>query len=244
MNLHLSRWTLTLGATLMNLLLTQDLHAAEPPPGLVRVEYYQDVLADYRDRRSDHGFMFGLDYTEIMFDKYLSTLDSQNYKALFGETTIPFIGLSFDYKYNFSLGSLLPGLSLTKGSISSHGSGDKRTMDVLKYGLGLKFVADNIFKEPYVAPYIGADAWMMDISESSSTDKFSATTDIGYSYTVGMLIQLDWLDPDTDTGSTFNWGLENTFLDLYVTQLLKTINEGDPNISTDFTFGGGLRFEF
>ncbi|WP_295904282.1 hypothetical protein [uncultured Bdellovibrio sp.] len=211
---------------------------------LVEVQVRQDNLAPYKDRREDHGIYFGLDYEGLDLKNYISTLDNKSYEELFGTDPIPLIHLSLDYKYNFVLGSLALGVDFGKGSISDNMSGSDRTLDVTKYGIGLKYTMDMLFNEPYVAPYVGINFWQMGLSESSPTDSFSATTQMGYNYTIGFLLQLDWLDYDTAKNTTFNWGLENTFIDVYATQYAKTSAEDDPNTETDFLYGAGLRLEF
>ncbi|WP_374029466.1 hypothetical protein [Bdellovibrio bacteriovorus] len=211
---------------------------------LVEVEYYQDNLAPYKERRETHGIYFGIDYEMLELKNYVSTLDGLTYDAMFGSETIPLLHLSVDYKYNFVLGSLAFGIDFGKGSLSADKSGSERTLDITKYGVGLKFTLDNLMNEPYIAPYVGLNIWQMGISEESPTDSFSATTQMGYNYTIGALLQLDWLDYQTAKETTFNWGLENTFVDIYATQYAKTSADDDPNTETDFLYGAGLRLEF
>lgn len=221
-----------------------------PPPGtvetspLVEVQYQQDNLAPYKERREDHGVYFGIDYEALELKNYVSTLDNKSYSEMFGSSPIPLIRASLDYKYNFALGSLAAGVDFGKGSLTDNMSGSDRTLEITKYGVGLKFTADMLMDEPYVAPYIGINVWQMEIAEKSPTDSFSATTQMGYNYTVGLLIQLDWLDYQTAKNTTFDWGLENTFIDVYATQYAQTSAEDDPNTETDFLYGAGLRLEF
>lgn len=216
----------------------------EVPPQdlpLVEVQIRQDNLAPYKERRETHGVYFGLDYEAINFKNFVSTLDGMSYKDVFGEDTVNLIQAGMDYKFNFSLGSLSAGLFYGMGKVDA---GNSRSLEISKYGAAFRFTADMIMNEPYVAPYIGVNVWQMGISEKSATDSFSATTQMGYNYTLGLLIQLDWIDYNTAKESTFNWGLENTFLDVYATQYAKTEAPDDPNTETDFTYGAGLRFEF
>lgn len=214
------------------------------PTGLVRVEIARDTLAPYKERRGNHGVYFAVGYEALDLKNYISTLDFKSYSEMFGSEPIPLINVNIDYKYNFSLGALTLGINYGNGSLSDDRSGAKRTLSIDKYGLTLKYVADVIMDEPYVAPYVGVTAWQMDISEESPTNSFSARTQTGYNYTVGLLIQLDWLDYDTAKNATFNFGLENTYLDIYATQYAATEALEDPNTETDFLYGAGLRVEF
>lgn len=211
---------------------------------LVEVEYYQDNLAEYKARREDHGFYFGLTFEPIEFKKYISTIDNKIYGDVFGSSTIPLILMSMEYKYNFAMGGISLGVGLGKGSLSSSFSGEDRSIDMTKYGLGVKYTMDNFGNEPLVAPYVGINVWYMGISETSPTKDFSATTEMGFNYVLGLLIQLNWMDGSTSQETNYAWGLENTFLDLYASKYEKTAAVDGANTETDMQFGAGLRLEF
>nr|BFD69008.1 hypothetical protein HAGR004_40300 [Bdellovibrio sp. HAGR004] len=216
----------------------------EVPPQdlpLVELQIRQDNLAPYKERRETHGVYFGMDYEAINFKNLISTLDGMSYKDVFGEDTVNLVQAGIDYKFNFTLGSLSAGIFYGMGRVDAENS---RSLEISKYGAAFRFTADMIMNEPYVVPYVGVNVWQMGISEKSATDSFSATTQLGYNYSLGLLIQLDWIDYETAKETTFNWGLENTFLDVYATQYAKTEAPDDPNTETDFTYGAGLRFEF
>lgn len=211
---------------------------------LVEVELSQDNLASYKERRENHGAYVGFAYEAMDLKNFVSTLDSQSYRSLFGKKGVPLVRLMVDYKYNFMLGSFALGLDYGMGRLTDRLSGAERSLEISKYGVGIKFTADMIVDEPYAAPYIGINLWQMGISETSPTDSFSATTQMGLNYTVGLLLQLDWIDLESAKYATFKWGLENTFLDLYATQYAQTSAVDDPNTETEWLYGGGLRLEF
>lgn len=211
---------------------------------LVEVQLGENVFTSYKERRITHGAYVGIDYEGLDLKNYISTLDGYSYTDLFGTDPISLVRLNIDYKYNTEIGALAFGIDLGKGSITNDLIGEKRTLDITKYGFGFKIVADMFMNEPYAAPYFGINLWQMTISEESPAESFSATTQLGYNYSLGVLLQLDWLDMETAKNTTFNWGLENTFLDVYVTQYAQTTAPDDPNTETDFLFGGGVRLEF
>ncbi|MBO9667993.1 MAG: hypothetical protein J7501_14415 [Bdellovibrio sp.] len=222
----------------------------EDPNGLVEVEVPQDNLAPYKERRDHTGIYFGIVYENFLPDSYVSPQDSLTYNNMFGSETIPLIGINFDYKWNMSLGSLAFGLGGAIGSINDARSGSDRTLDVTRYLASIKFTADNLMMEPYVAPYIGVSAYMIGVKDtakaSGSTQKVevSKNTPIGYAYTVGLLLQLDWLDYTAAKQATFAFGLENTFIDIFLTQYTKAGGDTDPDMQTDLNWGAGLRMEF
>lgn len=220
--------------------------AADKKPQLVEVELNQDFLAPYKERREDHGIYFSLSYESLKLKNFTSAMDGLSYDALFGESDIPLILIALDYKYNFSLGSVALGVQAGRGEVSRDKSGAERALAAGKYGVGLKYTVDYIMDEPYVAPYVGVNFWRLELEEKNKATNISVseTTQMGYNYTLGLLIQLNWIERDSAKTTTFNWGLENTFLDFYLTQYAKTTAEDDPNTETDLLLGAGLRVEF
>jgi hypothetical protein len=103
---------------------------------------------------------------------------------------------------------------------------------------------DNLMKEPYVAPYVGFSMYQMGLTDKSTTSTISETTPTSYAYTLGLLLQLDWLDYDVAKQATFNWGLENTYLDVFMSQYFAAGDETEANMETDPIWGVGLRLEF
>lgn len=211
---------------------------------LVEVHIPQDTLAPYKERRPTHGTYFSLNYEALEPSNFQSMIDGVDYKTAFGSSTIPLIYLELEYKYNFTLGGLSLGLSYGQGSVESSRSGDSRKIELGRMGIGAKFVLDNIWDEPFVAPYAGVSIWQMSFKESTSADSFSTTIPSGMSYTVGLLMQLNWIDKATAQRATFDYGLENTFLDVHATQYAKTDSADKPNLETDWILGAGLRLEF
>lgn len=238
MKLHQS---LNIIIVLMLVLSAFSARAATGDSPLVEVHVPQDVLAPYRERRGTHGMYFGVDYEALILKNFFSASDGSTYNDLFGSDVIGLMRLSIDYKYNFLFGALTLGGDVGIGSVSGKSS---RKLDVTKYGVGIKYVMDALMPEPYVAPYVGVNFWKIATKESSDINTNSKTTNIGYNYTVGLLIQLDWIDFNTAKEATFNYGLENTYLDIYATQYAKTGNEADIDTTTAILWGAGLKFEF
>lgn len=207
--------------------------------GLVEVDIPQNTLAPYRERRAGHTWYFGIDYENMIFKNFVSANDSMSWNSIFGSSSIPFIHASLDWKYNFSGGGIAIGLDAGGGSQSGASS---HSLDITKYGLGLKYVIDTIWPEPYVAPYIGVNAWQLMFRDNAGTASVNKTVGIGYNYTIGLLIQLNWLEDGNSKESTFNWGIENTYLNVYGTQYTTVSSAFDS--STDFLWGAGLKFEF
>jgi hypothetical protein len=214
------------------------------PQSLVELHVRQDNLADYKTRRETHGMYFGIDYENYVPLNFVSINDGKTYNELFNGDSISIVSMLFDYKFNFTLGSLALGASFGMGSLESNYSGASRTLELTKYMATLKYTMDNLMKEPYVAPYVGFSMYQMGLTDKSTTSTISETTPTSYAYTLGLLLQLDWLDYDVAKQATFNWGLENTYLDVFMSQYFAAGDETEANMETDPIWGVGLRLEF
>jgi hypothetical protein len=233
--------SLTIIFFLFALTQTRSAFGAGSNETFVEVQTGQDVLAPYSERRDPNGIMIGLDYEAIIFKSFVSTYDGSTYDILFGSGVIPLVHLSLDYKRNFVLGSIALGFDYGAGTVSG-ASGS--SLEVTKYGGSVKYIADNLSKEPIVAPYVGLNIWKIKTVDDAITTQITQTTDVGFNYTVGVLLQLNWIDLHTSRMAAINYGLENTYLNLYATQYLNTASDTDIKTETDMTFGAGVKLEF
>lgn len=212
---------------------------------LVELHVPLDYDSPYKQRRGTHGFMFGLNYTNIMFDKYVSVLDNTTfYQELFGETEFPLVEVNLSYKYNFALGALTANLGMGQGSITDNPQGLEEKISVTKYGASASLILDNVFDEPYVAPYGTFGVMRLALNEQSGENSFSGNIDMLFQYQFGVLIQLDWLDSTFSKTARGDYGLENTYLDVFISKYEPSSDENDPDTSTDYSYGAGLRLEF
>ena len=213
---------------------------------LVEINYPIDTLAPYKNRRRTHGGTFGVHTENYVPRRWESLIDQEYYEDSYGKAPILLTSLEGGYKYNFSLGSLnfMGGLGYGEAQ-TSYGGGSRKINIVKYYGRGM-FALDNILPEPYIVPYIAGSVWKMKIKESEDISDFggTVTSGIGFDYTFGALFQLNWLDEDFARESLSNSGIQNTFIDVFATQYLKTLNKADPSLASGLTFGLGLRLEF
>jgi len=237
------------------LLLAEQTFAAPledtPDDGTVEIVYPSERLAPYRERRGNWGAVFGIQVDQIFPDKYRSRIDDVNYETLFGSSPINLIQGQVGAKYNFSLGSVGANLLLGAGEVqdgrigNEYGTDDDANLQLTKIGASANFIMDALFDEPYIAPYIEGQIFKMAWLESSqNTDSIAGTTEISSAFTVGVLIQLNWLDPASAFTAQETSGLQNTYLDVFVSQYNSSGADTDPNFETATNYGGGLRFEF
>lgn len=201
---------------------------------------------NYRDRRTTHGFLFSFNAENLYFQDYASLVDQKLYEELFGQEDLTLLQVQVDYKLNFMLGSLIAGAGFGQGTLIDDRVGEERGLTISKKSLRAQWLLDSVTKEPYFVPYVGASLWQFGISEENKTLNTTNSYDTGNgtALTVGILIQLNWLEPDVAKGAYLAQGLENTYLDVFWTQYQNTDDELDPIFENDFNFGVGLRMEF
>jgi hypothetical protein len=256
MNLRLKAYdllTMTLVCLFTTLIVSTAVAAGyEPAPvedyrtasDLVELHYPIDVQAPYKQRRETHGFMFDAGYENVILDRYVSIADFKTfYQEMFGASEFPLVNVDFSYKYNFVLGSLLATGGFGYGSISDDASGVKRALTLTKFRGSVSYIMDNIFNEPYVAPYGTIGIMNLGIEEKAGDNTFKHAVDAIY-YQAGLLFQLDWLDPAYSKRTISEYGLQNTYLDVYMTKYDPSADQNDPDTSTDFIYGAGIRLEF
>lgn len=214
---------------------------------LVEVQRAEDPFKSYLQRRARSGFLFSVSSTEILMEN-MTTLEGTNeipYDELYTGDTVPMAEIFIGYKFNFpTLASVHLDIGYGHMETESAVSGTKRKIAIDKPEVRAGIILDGLFSEPYVAPYFNATAWKMSVTESNSTDSQSYDTAIGFSYTFGLLFQLNWLDPQPAYQVRSGYKVQNTYLDVFVTQLMETQGENDPDTSTEPSYGVGLRLEF
>ena len=226
----------------------------KPREELVEVIPYQgnvEVLKfknyeNYKERRTTNGFMMYLGSENLYFADYVSQHDQLLYEELWGNEDLTVPELNINYKFNFLLGSLTFGLGFGQGSLLDDRIGDERTIAIEKISASIQFLADNLMREPYFVPYVGASVFQFKISESvKSVEKtYEDTSDVGYSFTVGFLIQLNWIEKEVSKQAYLEHGLENTYLDFHWTKHENPNDDPKPNLESDINWGAGLRVEF
>ncbi len=231
-----------------------------PDDGKIEVVYPANRLMPYRERRGDWGVNFGLQYEALFPTRYRSKIDDSPYDHMFGDNPVDMIQGQLGLKYNFALGSIAASALLAAGSIY-----DRQIMNYLddpntpaverpeadaklqltKMGASFTYIMDTLFPEPYIAPYIEGQIFKMDWMESALDEETkSGTTDFLTAVSAGVLIQLNWLDPASAFEAQNGSGLQNTYLDLFISQYNGSGSGDDPNFETDMNYGAGLRLEF
>ncbi len=209
----------------------------------VEVSYLKNQNIIYREGRSNWSTFISMNSEMIMFDQYRSQFDRTSYDSVYGARTLNTAQGEVGIKYNFSLGSIGLSVLYGKGFLrDTTKAGDSRELSVEKMAGGLTYFMDTFFSEPYFAPYVGSEIYKFNWRERSvSKGEKTGDTDFAVMWTLGGLIQLNWIDPETSRKTRNEWGLTNMFLDVYVSQYL---SEDEPDFTSSINYGSGLRFEF
>jgi hypothetical protein len=149
-------------------------------------------------------------------------------------------------QFNFTGFSLGPYIGVKSGSLSSDAAGGTNSLNLMAQHLGLSINLDGILEEPYIVPTIQVEINGGEYNESFSaggvlTPEQSPVNPF-VSYTLGLLIQLNWLDPEGAFESLKESGLNNTFVHVFAGQLLATA-EG-VSFNSPISAGAGLKLEF
>lgn len=209
--------------------------------GLVEVHYDAEILAPYRERRGNWSGVFGVNLEQVLPDKFVSAIDGSTYEQLWGEKPVSLIQLEAGTKYNFAIGSLGVGLIYGTGSVTQ--STDKLTLT--KTAMSFTYTMDALFSDPYIAPYANFQVLQWGILDEGATTSHSEKTSMSTGYSLGLLILMDWLDPDSALNAINSSGLENSYLDIFMTQY--NTSEGDEteaDLKTTFNYGVGMKLEF
>ncbi len=189
--------------------------------GSVILETPIDYTLPYQERRTRHGFVFGLtsenfypfDYQSQFADKYIEDIIGL-------DSSFKLNGIELGYKYNVSVGSIAALFAYGQGSVDGITAGESLTLT--KQALELNVTIDAIFSEPWVAPYAQVGMHQFTMEESRVTESKAAAANYALNFRYGLLFQLDWIESSIDKNAKAerlqSSGLENTYIDVYYAQ--------------------------
>lgn len=223
--------------------------AQDETENTIEVRVPASPIASYRERRAKTGYKFGFSTENLSPDSYRSPNDGSKFKDLYGKELIPLFQFSGGAQYNFSKASAGLGLIYGTGKLSTrvrdaNGIMRDTSFSVVKKGFDATLTLDGLIPEPWAAPYVSAQAFIIDFSEQATLTKTSGSTSFSTALQVGGLIQLNWIDRESSRVAYNASGMENAFLDIYVIQYMSSLKTSDPNFSTPWTMGLGVKLEF
>lgn len=244
---------LVIGAFLFS---ASPVHAQEsqPPstpygPDWVEYRSTETTYQSYLKRRSENGLMFGIKMENYFPENYISRIDGYTFEDMFSKTDLTLMTFDIGYKRNLSIGSVY--LALVYGTTmqtleDSRINDEKRTFDAKMFGAKFNYIMDALMDEPYVAPYVGASVVGFSLEESAKTQGQSADTAAKTSigWTVGALLQLNWIESDMSREAWLSTGMENTYIDVFLTSYQNSAAADEVDTYSRFNWGVGLTIEF
>ncbi|MBX7230630.1 MAG: hypothetical protein K1X29_00960 [Bdellovibrionales bacterium] len=228
---------------------TQDLSKTT----LVEVEHSNILSADitgiyylvpYRNRRLKWGKTISLGLSNFNPLNYEPNFLASDFKDVYSTSFPSLMELQFVLKRNFILGSI--GAELGAGlynKTSVNDAVDSRIELIpVRFGINVNF--DNLFFEPYLVPYASGGVYTMIFKENTSSVSHGGNTQVAPYFSVGVALQLNWLDREAARVSYMDSGMENTFLYIEGRMFMVSQNASDPDFSTGLNWGAGMRVEF
>jgi hypothetical protein len=193
-------------------------------------------LPAYRDRRLAQSLMVSIG--QQLYYPVTTDVGGSSYETSFAQDPIRAIELEIAKKWNFSLLSISLGAALSHGSLSLNSA--SATLQQARFGA--QVFLDTLFKEPYFGPFVG-----MGSSYSTLTTNINGLTRENNispltSYTFGVLIQLNMLNPDAAVIAYHEHQLENTYLSVGL-NTTALANQSDINFESQQQVFVGLSLE-
>ncbi len=215
----------------------------ESPLPLIKTNEGYELL-DYKHRKDSWGFGFAI--SDIFFypQSYRSRYEGASFGSVFGKSDVQEAGGEFSLSWNTSMGSF--GVEAGVAQFSATGGDDSftRSLNNIRTSGSISYTMNSLFNEPYFAPYIQGGVYTMDYKEKAGDQTFSGTTSPAGFFYVGALLQLNWIEKETSTTSYGDFGLENTYLNLFAAQFMASSGANEPKFNTGMQFGVGLKLEF
>jgi len=211
---------------------------------LVEVHHPRPVDLPYRERRKAWGISAEVSKIDYLPVRYDSIIDEAYYENMFDNHPVPITQLEIGLKWNNPIGSFILCATYGRGQVYGTLLGNDRNLIISKYGGEASVVLDNIWDEPRIAPYFSAAMFRFDLEERNPFYEIQGDTNTIFGYRIGILFQLNLLEPQISRDAYIGWGLENTYFDLFVAKNGDSQHPDDPSFATDFDLGMGIRLEF
>ena len=226
----------------------------EPDDGLwVEVEQSQVLPSDitgvyylipYRNRRENWGSTFSIGYSSFTPVSYEPNFVASDYKDIYPTAEMPLIEIQYSIKRNLAIGSL--GVEAAVGFYQNKSDSDliESSIELIPIRLGANLYLDNLWFEPYVVPYVAGGLYTILYEESVAAASYGGNTQVAPYMSVGVQAQMNWIDRTAARISHTDYGIENTFIYIEGRQMMMSQAENDPDFSTGFNWGAGMRLEF
>lgn len=203
-------------------------------------------LVPYRNRREKWGHNLNIGYSSYHPVNYEPAYLQANYDDVYPSAKFPLVEITYTFKRNLGFGTV--GVDVGAGmykATAAQDSGITSDLELIPVRLGMSFALDTIYFEPYVVPYVGGGAYTVFYKEKMTAENsHGGNTLVAPYYSLGVAFQLNWVDRESARVSYLDSGIENTFLYLEARKFMASQAANDPDFSTGFDWGAGVRLEF
>jgi hypothetical protein len=210
------------------------------PDGLVEVHIKGDPYAPYVDRRTPWSGRLNMQWESFYPSSYISPGDQAPYSNIFGNNQGALISLSLGGQYNTGLGALYVDATYGAGTIPGIASGSALVLS--KYGAIAGILLDKLFANPWVSPFVAVEAVYFKWNETAAN--VSGTTAVTVGTMAGISIHMNRVDEVAAAEAYINYGIKNSFVDIYAIQYNTSNSAGDPDLQTSPAIGAGFHLEF
>lgn len=202
-------------------------------------------LLPYRERRNKWGSSFGVGFGLYSPVNYEPDQGVLSFEEQYGDSHTL---VSFQYTYKRNFDSMALGVDLSIGTMSSSSSDiatDESSININIFKVGMSLELDTIMQEPLVVPYITGGGYVVQLTETFTTGSSTLTgnTTIAPYYTIGVKVQLDWIEKDVARNAYEESGVENTFFFVDARQFIRSSAEVDKYFDTDPFLTAGFSIE-
>jgi hypothetical protein len=226
------------------------------PPGMVRVELsevrppkppeHDFQLKDYSERRGKWGGQFGFGINTYAPTSYSPAFVSESFSSVYNTfASTPLLEAQGVVKRNFDWGAV--GIEFAFGAYSNSAkgsSGIQSTLNLTQYRIGIIYIDEMMMRKRYVSPYASIGGYLTQFNESESAVTFQGNTEFAPYITVGAQFSLDWMEPKAARLAYDAGAVQSTYLYAEVRKYFASFNPTDPDFSSSFAPGLGVRIEF
>lgn len=204
-------------------------------------------LVPYRERRGKWGNQVSVGYSMYTPSSYASEYSALAFEDAYGnQSELPLIEVQYVFKRNFPVMSI--GFEVGAGIYENESDVETLVtkLRLIPIHFGAVLTLDGIFKSPYVVPYASAGGYVMVFEESKdgAADVYGGSTQVAPYATGGMLINMDWMDPQASRTGFEDNGIQATFFYVEARKYFASAAARDRDFENEIEPKAGLRIEF
>ncbi len=223
---------------------TSDSREEVPAPeNLVDVHLRTNPHAVHKERRVNWSWRFAISGERFYPNSYISPQNQASYQDMFGDNQGYLATATIGGQYSLNFGAIFLDLQYGGGTISGLATTEAK-MQLNKHGLNFGILLDRFSDDPLLSPFIAFQAVRFNWQESSVIGALEGETSVATGLMVGFSFHLNRSDRHSASRAYMEYGLNNTYFDLFAVQYNDSDNNLDPSFKTTADVGLGLRLEF